>query len=150
MCMEPGSFMPDKPLHYECSAVSDDPGVEAECPEECEGGSYTHEDHDGSKCSDWGNDCCASETWGEPQTCTDGYLALPVPADNCLSAYEGCVEHEGGIGCYGCFPPESSPSTAPADGYYCRCRMSSAEECEEKYPGEEQAAGRRRLLPLTS
>ena len=142
--------MPDNTRYVVCTSLSEDPAVEEECPQECEAGSYFHEDHDGSKCSDGGNDCCASETWGEPQTCTDGYLALPVPADNCLSAYEGCVEHEGGIGCYGCFPPESSPSTAPADGYYCRCRMSSAEECEEKYPGEEQAAGRRRLLPLTS
>ena len=35
--------MPDKPLHYECSSYSEDPAVEAECPEDCEGGSHLDE-----------------------------------------------------------------------------------------------------------
>ena len=43
MCMEPASFMPDKPLHYECYSVSEEAGVEAECPEDCEGGSHLDE-----------------------------------------------------------------------------------------------------------
>jgi len=136
--MDPATFLPDNTIHYKCYSYSEDPAVEADCPGECESGSYSYEDHDGSKCSDWGNDCCASETWGEQQTCTDGYLALPVSSDNCLSAYENCVDHEGGAGCYGCFPPDAISSME--DGHYCWCHMSSAEECEEKYPGEQQQA----------
>ena len=104
MCMDPATFMPDNTRHYQCSSHSEDSAV-ADCPEGCEAGGYLYEDHDGSKCSDWGNNCCASETWGEPQTCTDGYLALPVSPDQCLSSYDACVDHEEGAGCYGCFPP---------------------------------------------
>jgi len=139
MCMEPATFMPDNTRHYQCSSHSEDSAVEADCPEGCEAGGYLYDDHDGSKCSDWGNDCCASEIWGEPQTCTNGYLALPVSPDQCLRSHDGCVDDDEGAGCYGCFPPDRIATTAPADLYYCRCLMSSAEECEEKYPGEQQA-----------
>ena len=44
MCMEPASFMPDKPGHYDCyTSNSDDPAVEADCPDECWGESYLDE-----------------------------------------------------------------------------------------------------------
>ena len=44
MCMEPASFMPDKPSEYECyTSNSDDPAVEADCHDECWGGSYLDE-----------------------------------------------------------------------------------------------------------
>ena len=44
MCMEPASFMPDKPSEYECyTSNSDDPAVEADCHDECGGGSYLDE-----------------------------------------------------------------------------------------------------------
>ena len=59
-----------------------------------------------SKCTDEGNDCCASADWGEAQTCRDGYRPIPVTQDQCWSIHEGCAEYEGGKGCYGCFPPE--------------------------------------------
>ena len=62
--------------------------------------------HDRSKCADGGSDCCASEDWGEAQTCRDGYRPIPVTQDQCWSIHEGCAEYEGGKGCYGCFPPE--------------------------------------------
>ena len=62
--------------------------------------------HDVSKCADGGNDCCASEDWGEAQACRDGYRPIPVTQDQCWSIHEGCAEYEGGKGCYGCFPPE--------------------------------------------
>lgn len=63
--------------------------------------------HDGSKCGDQGNDCCASETWGEPQTCRDGYQAQSDPSCR-HSAFDGCRTIQNGIGCYGCFPTEYS------------------------------------------
>ena len=44
MCMEPALFMPDKPSEYECyTSNSDDPAVEADCPDECWGESYLDE-----------------------------------------------------------------------------------------------------------
>ena len=43
MCMEPASFMPDNLLRHECYSYSEDPAVEAECPEDCEGGSHLDE-----------------------------------------------------------------------------------------------------------
>jgi hypothetical protein len=61
--------------------------------------------HDGSKCSDGGNDCCASESWGEPQTCRDGYVPQASSPEQCPSSYPQCREVQGGIGCYGCYPP---------------------------------------------
>ena len=64
--------------------------------------------HDGSKCTDNGQDCCASETWGEPQTCRDGYVAIPSKNPNeCPSSWAGCSSVQGGIGCYGCYPPDA-------------------------------------------
>ena len=44
MCMDPASFMPDKPSEYECyTSNSDDPAVEADCPDECLFDSYLDE-----------------------------------------------------------------------------------------------------------
>ena len=43
MCMEPASFMPDNLLRHECYSYSEDPAVEAECPDECEGTSHLDE-----------------------------------------------------------------------------------------------------------
>ena len=60
-------------------------------------------DHDGRKCTDEKNDCCASPTWGEPQTCKDGYVAKPIMPKECPN--KGCAIYEAGIGCYGCYPP---------------------------------------------
>ena len=68
--------------------------------------------HDASKCSDWSEDCCASDVWGEPQTCKDGYVARSTSAAECPSSWEACAMHQGGIGCYGCYPPDSTPSHA--------------------------------------
>jgi len=76
MCMDPATFMPDKALHHQChTSNSDDPAVEADCPEECRGGSHLDE--------------------------VDGTMK-----------------------------------------YHCGCRASSAEECAEKYPGEQAAEHR--------
>jgi hypothetical protein len=94
------------------------------------GAAYGHEDnlvqcedrhfmdfsgHDGSKCTDYGNDCCASDSWGEPQTCKNGYISKPTPWFKCTSSWNGCVGKEGGIGCYGCFPPHHSPKAKACD-----------------------------------
>ena len=68
----------------------------------------TSEPHDASKCSDWGEDCCASDSWGEPQTCRDGYVPIASPREHCPSTYDGCKDTEGGIGCYGCYPPNAA------------------------------------------
>ena len=59
--------------------------------------------HDASKCTDNDNDCCASPTWGEPQTCNDGYVARPIAPQECPK--KSCSVLAGGIGCYSCFPP---------------------------------------------
>ena len=59
--------------------------------------------HDATKCADSGNDCCASPTWGEPQTCRDGYMAISTPPEMCLSSSTECSTYMEGIGCYGCF-----------------------------------------------
>jgi len=59
--------------------------------------------HDGSKCSDNGNDCCAHEDWSEPMTCRDGYVAIPkLPAE---APWCVCPDYDGGSACYGCYPP---------------------------------------------
>ncbi|CAD7938977.1 unnamed protein product [Amoebophrya sp. A120] len=55
--------------------------------------------------SDWGDDCCAHSSWGEPQTCRDNYLPIPNARGRCTSSWPHCAPHEGGIGCYGCYPP---------------------------------------------
>jgi len=73
MCMDPATFMPNEAPHYQChTSNSDDPAVEADCPEEC---------------------------WGESH----------------LDEVDGTMK------------------------YYCECEASSAEECAEKYPGEQAA-----------
>jgi hypothetical protein len=86
-------------------------GVDASVPE-CTGAECVH---DGSKCSDNGNDCCASSSWDEPQTCKDGYIPTPTTVANCVSTWGSCTTHQGGIGCYACYPPGAA--TAPARGY---------------------------------
>jgi len=67
--------------------------------------------YDTTKCSDWGNDCCASSQWGEPQTCKDGYRPVPSAGGQCLSKYLLCSSHQQGIGCYACFPPDGATPT---------------------------------------
>merc|ERR1719387_1462949 len=60
--------------------------------------------HDPTKCSDpKGNDCCAHEDWGEPRTCSGGYLARPDPTCE-LTVAPDCKNIDGGKGCFGCFP----------------------------------------------
>ena len=71
MCMDPATFMPNEAPHYQChTGNSDDPAVEADCPEDCESGSWLDE--------------------------VDGTMR-----------------------------------------YSCECEASSAEECADKYPGEQ-------------
>ena len=80
---------------------------------------------DSSKCNDWDKDCCASSSWGEQQTCSDGYEARPTSPDRCPSKIQvtnptlhqtDCAKTQGGIGCYGCFAPgdvRAAASPAP-------------------------------------
>lgn len=96
---------------HQCYAKESEPLLMADLTYACRNEHFMIESwdliaHDSSKCSDRGDDCCASETWGEAQTCRDGYLPKPVPPEDCLSTYKNCVMHERGIGCYGCFPPD--------------------------------------------
>ena len=62
-----------------------------------------HDVHDGSKCSDSFNDCCASKTWDEPQNCSGGYVPIASSPDQCPSSWPQCKDTS--IGCYGCYPP---------------------------------------------
>jgi hypothetical protein len=71
-------------------------------------------DYDTSKCADTGADCCASDTWGEPQTCTDGYVAVPS-SGGCQSTWDQCATYESGIGCYACYPPGCSSGCSGDD-----------------------------------
>ena len=71
-------------------------------------------DYDTSKCADTGADCCASDTWGEPQTCTDGYVAVPS-SGGCQSTWDQCATYESGIGCYVCYPPGCSSGCSGDD-----------------------------------
>ena len=82
--------------------------------------------HDASKCSDWSEDCCASDVWGEPQTCKDGYVARSTSAAECPSSWEACAMHQGGIGCYGCYPPDSTPSHPPQEVDHAGCMKKLA------------------------
>eukprot|EP00392_Amoebophrya_sp_AT5.2_P008357 g8378.t1 len=78
-----------------------------------------------TKCADVGNDCCAHSSWGEPQQCREGYLAIPDPSPStlCHSLFPGCAEIRGphhsraGMGCYGCYAPANiTISTIEANG----------------------------------
>merc|ERR1719247_2330493 len=89
--------------------------------------------HDGSKCSDWGSDCCGSPIWGEPQTCKDGYV--PKPDASCtLTTYKDCKKHEKGAGCYGCYPPEgAAPAPSPTGtGGECSAQAYCSSGCNMK------------------
>ena len=93
------------------------PGCETCPPDAATAGTKTEchgagSNHDGSKCSDNGNDCCAHEDWSEPQTCRDGYVAIPKLPEECPSSWSGCATHEAGKGCYGCYPPGTQGSVA--------------------------------------
>merc|ERR1719482_74586 len=100
--------------------------------------------HDGSKCTDWGKDCCGSPIWGEPQTCKDGYV--PKPDKSCtLTTYKDCPKHHKGAGCYGCFPPEGgdaapAPTPAPATGKHdgSKCSDIGSDCCASDTWGEPQ------------
>ena len=75
--------------------------------------SHTNCAYDTSKCADGGADCCASDTWGEPQACADGYVAVPSPAGDCQSTYSNCDTFYGGVGCYACYPPSCATYQDP-------------------------------------
>ena len=93
-----------------CSADADCPqdDEQREHAAEAAGITCTGSGHDASKCSDSSEDCCASDVWGEPQTCKDGYVARSTSAAECPSSWETCATKEGGIGCFGCYPSDSS------------------------------------------
>ena len=74
-------------------------------PNNCLSSSDTH---DTSKCADDGADCCASDEWGEPQACADGYVAVPSPAGACQSTYSDCPDHA----CYACYSPLANTQIA--------------------------------------
>ncbi len=67
-------------------------------------------------CTDWSNDCCASENWGEPRGCR---VAGFVPRSASTSLYEWCPE-EGKYQC--CAPIAVEPydfEGCPAGYYTC-------------------------------
>ena len=75
---------------------------------------------DQSKCTSWGNDCCASNIWGEPQTCSDGYVPILAEFSSDPSAWKGwpfCPD----FGKYTCVPGDDSKctSTDGGTGYDC-------------------------------
>ena len=69
-----------------------------------------HDSHDGTKCDDDGNDCCALELWGESQACKDGYIPRFITPDECHNPF--CVLFTLGMGCYGCYPPSTTGTCA--------------------------------------
>jgi hypothetical protein len=71
---------------------------------------------DNTKCTSWGEDCCASPSWGEAQTCADGYVAVRVD-DSAYDGWEHCPDY----GRYTCMPGDSSRCSSPdgADGHDC-------------------------------
>jgi len=82
---------------------------------------------DNTKCTSWGEDCCASPYWGEAQTCADGYVATMVD-DESFDGWEYCPYYAR----YTCMPGDSSKcsSTDGAGGSDC---------CASEYFGEEDA-----------
>ena len=78
---------------------------------------------DNTKCSSWGGhsnplgDCCASRSWGEPQTCHDGYVAVVAEGNAIYTDWVHCPQY----GRYTCMPGDSSKctSTDGRDGYDC-------------------------------
>ena len=79
----------------------------------------TDTQHDGSKCTDDNHDCCGSSRWGEAQTCKDGYIPKPTSPEECPSSWERCATWEGGIGCYGCYPPRGQERRFESCGWTC-------------------------------
>ena len=59
-------------------------------PDECE---------DRAKCADHLNDCCSHDDWGQPQTCTDGWIPVVTGerchADKADSKYKCCSPRTG-------------------------------------------------------
>ena len=89
-------------------------------------------DYDTSKCADRGEDCCASDSWGEPQACADGYVAVPSPVGECQSTYQDCPDEEGGIGCYACYHPSANADAEPLAGLQvgtAHCDADCARAC---------------------
>jgi len=41
-------------------------------------------------CTSWGDDCCASMDWGEPATCSNGYVPVPANSSRENCHYECC------------------------------------------------------------
>ena len=52
----------------------------------------TQHEGDNSKCSSWAEDCCASNWWGEAQTCADDYVAVKVD-DAVYDGWEHCPDY---------------------------------------------------------
>ena len=73
MCMDPATFMPDKALHFLChSSNSEDPAVEADCPEDCESHSWLDEVDGAMK---YGCHCEVSSA----EECADKYPGEHMP-----------------------------------------------------------------------
>ena len=70
----------------------------------------TPDQHDGTKCDDGGNDCCAHKLWDEEQTCRDGYIPRPMKGFECHNPF--CLIFTLGMGCYGCYPPTTTGTCA--------------------------------------
>ena len=87
---------------------------------------------DNTKCNSWGDDCCASNYWGEAQTCADGYVAVKVD-DSVYDDWEHCPSY----GRYTCMPGDSSrcSSTDGNGGTDCCASMywDEPQTCADDY-----------------
>lgn len=63
---------------------------------------------DPNQCTSWGDDCCGSMEWDEPQTCAEGYY--PVDMGNCIYR---CIPNE----CGEWVPEEEEESDKPVMDY---------------------------------
>ena len=97
--------------------------------------------HDGSKCSDIGDDCCASAGWDEPQTCRDGYEPIASSPEECPSSWDDCKHHEGGIGCYGCYPPAGVCERAQATHFTLFMESTACSRLLEVQPDDASGSG---------
>ena len=88
--------------------------VTENCPRSCGFCPVNLEEHTRNKCSDFHNNCCAHENWGEPQTCFDDYVPIPLEHTRCPDHHCAYVFGDG-VGCYGCFPPESANNGDPGE-----------------------------------
>ena len=104
-------------------------------------------EHDGSKCADDNEDCCASEMWNEARSCSGGFVAFQTSAEDCPSTWDGCGTYANGIGCYGCYPPVppiSSGEVTDDRGEMTILFPSGAEDTSHNFclsPGEYELIG---------